>query len=942
MLQAPLPTILRHLRQWAGAEPLKDLTDVQLLQHFLGRRDQAAFAVLVQRHGRLVWGVCRHVLRHEHDAEDAFQATFLALARQAASLRHRETVAGWLYRVAHRTATRARLRQSKRHAHEKQVPAPPEGQPFAELAWRELQRVLGEELDRLPEKYRAPFLLCCLEGRSKAEAARQLGWNEGTVSSRLARARQRLRLRLARRGMALPAVLAAGTLSLQTAAPAAVLRSTVRAAGRLSADPRVAGLIPAPVAALMEGVPSTMSRKIVALLVLTLSLLALGNGLLRQQPAAAQTTDRAPAQAPKAPPARETPPARENSVKPAVVRGRVLDPAGKPFLGARVYLVYQTLINRSREVQAASAQDGRFRLTVPAPGRDDPWEGMFVLAVAKGYGPGVEWARNPVEAGKLTLRLVKDDVPLTGRVHDLQGLPVAGVTVRVDSLSVAAREDLTAWLKALRANPNDAAAVDGQFLSEVAHPLLGKIFPPATTDKDGRFRLRGFGLERVVGLTILGPTVEYREVKAMTRPGPARALPSSRSYLGGSVAYYGARFLHAAAPSRPIVGVVRDKDTGKLLAGVTVQSHRLAGSQVGGLALVRTTTDSRGRYRLLGMPMGAGNQVKAVPGTGQPYLMAVKDVGKGRGLGPATVHFDLKRGVWIKGRVTDKATGKPWKAQVEYFAFADNPYLREAPGFATDYYLVTDADGSFRLVGLPGRGLVAARAWGDRWLMAAGADRIKGRDERGFFPTAPSLCQARGYHTLVEVNPARGADSVTCAVRLDPGRTVQGTVRGPDGKPLAGALAQGLIAYGGFGQWDNYPLKTAAFTVFGLEPGGQREVLFLHDEKRLAGAVVVQGDQKGPCVVRLQPWGTVRGRLVGKDGRPRAGVDLQLKGEPLPGSRGRFQTGTDGRFHFAGLVPGRPYYLLEMKDRYVPRGQVGAAVNVKAGQTRDLGDVRVQ
>src|SRR5262249_41782585 len=114
----------------------------------------------------------------------------------------------------------------------------------------------------------------------------------------------------------------------------------------------------------------------------------------------------------------------------------------------------------------------------------------------------------------------------------------------------------------------------------------------------------------------------------------------------------------------------------------------------------------------------------------------------------------------------------------------------------------------------------------------------------------------------------------------------------------------------------------------------------LHDAKRLAGAVVVRGDQKRPYTVRLQPWCTVRGRLVDKDGRPRGEVDLRLLGEPLPGARGQFQTGMDGKFHFTGLVPGRSYYVVEMKDRFVPRGQVGAALQVKAGQTRDLGDVQ--
>src|SRR5262249_45036987 len=154
---------------------------------FVTHGDQAAFAELVARHGACVWAVCRRVLGQDQDAEDAFQAVFLILGRKAGAIRKRESVGSWLHGVAYRTAMKVRRAAGRRQAREKRAgaaarePPPPE-----QAAARELQRLLDEELARLAEKYRAPFVLCCLEGLTRVEAARELGWAEGTVSSRLA------------------------------------------------------------------------------------------------------------------------------------------------------------------------------------------------------------------------------------------------------------------------------------------------------------------------------------------------------------------------------------------------------------------------------------------------------------------------------------------------------------------------------------------------------------------------------------------------------------------------------------------------------------------------------------------------------------------------------------------------------------------------------------
>jgi RNA polymerase sigma factor (sigma-70 family) len=275
--------VLRYLRQFVGRGAAEGALDRQLLTRFAASRDEAAFTALVQRHGGMVLGVCRRVLANAADADDAFQATFLVLVRKAASIRQPELLANWLYGVAFRTARTARAAAGRRASREKELLDMPDEERLEDQTRRELRWSLDEELVRLPDKYRLPIVLCYLEGRTKEEAAQALGWPHGTVSVRLARARELLRGRLSRRGLALPSTFLAACLFEESAAAAvshALAAATVQSAILYaSSQAALAGAIAPPVAALTKGVLKAMfmtKLKFAATVVVALGIVTMG------------------------------------------------------------------------------------------------------------------------------------------------------------------------------------------------------------------------------------------------------------------------------------------------------------------------------------------------------------------------------------------------------------------------------------------------------------------------------------------------------------------------------------------------------------------------------------------------------------------------------------------------------------------------------------------
>ena len=329
MATGPIHGVLDHVRRAALREDEAVCTDGELLSRYLARREEAAFAALVRRHGPMVLGVCRRLLGSHADAEDAFQATFLVLVRKAASVRPRERVANWLHGVACHTAQKVRAGAARRQVKERTAgemhrPDTPDE------AYQELLPLLDRELQRLPERYRVPIVLCELEGKTHQEAARQLGWPVGTVSGRLSRGRALLARRMKRYGAAPPELAPA-------AVPPVLAAATAKAATAFAAGSAAAAVVSAKVIALAEGTVKTMlltKLRAITSVLLAVALAATtmglgGTALARRALAAGQGAAGDAAARPEAGPAEEGKPAAK-----AVPNAGALESAdGKPTVG---------------------------------------------------------------------------------------------------------------------------------------------------------------------------------------------------------------------------------------------------------------------------------------------------------------------------------------------------------------------------------------------------------------------------------------------------------------------------------------------------------------------------------------------------------------------------------------------------------------------------------
>ncbi|HTU93571.1 MAG TPA: sigma-70 family RNA polymerase sigma factor [Gemmataceae bacterium] len=662
MAKEQMGVVLREIRRLVGGSPGDEPTDGQLLHRFAECRDEAAFDGLLRRHGPLVFGVCRRVLGEVQDAEDAFQATFLILARRASALDRRGSVAGFLYMVAYRIALRAKADAARRRERERKAAKAMAIETADEWLWREVRPVLDEELQRLPEKYRLPILLCYLEGKTQQEAAGLLGWTKGTVSGRLARARDILRGRLLRRGQSLSAAaLSAGlTDSASAALPASLRKASLDAALRFAVGQSATGAaVNLAQAALRE--MGWFQGKAIASLLLTVAVLAAATGTLLPHLAAPpqpQPNRDEKAKQSKAADNRDTDPVH------ARIEGAVIDAAGRPVPQARVWLQeLSKTTTRFRSVEVD--RQGHFRFVKVEPGN------VRLAAIAKGYSLG-------------------------GLNYLLQEGQVANNL----KLKLTAPRDLR-----LRITGEDGKALKGAALSALVWKTAGTdwFWLPLEILKREKIVISASDRDGVLTIPVLPLDALCQGI--IQHPDFVRA-PFEKAKPGGEPV--AVRMVRGA----PLTIIAIDASTGKPATHARVT---LAGLLDSRLDLIDEPVDDQGRLlvRLVDARM-ATIQVR------DPELVSINwgIIRKWSGSdGGQTFRFELCRKAKVRGRVVDAKTKKPAAGvRVGLVAPQDRQLLT---------YGFTDELGRYEIAGPEGRTSIKVISGGGYWTENNAEDHVK-------------------------------------------------------------------------------------------------------------------------------------------------------------------------------------------------------------------------
>jgi beta-lactamase regulating signal transducer with metallopeptidase domain len=624
--------------------------------------------------------------------------------------------------------------------------------------------------------------------------------------------------------------------------------------------------------------------------------------------------------------------------------GRVLDPDGKPLAGAKLHLAHFRYTGQvPPAVRATSDSGGRFRIELPQQELVD-WT-TKVVATADGFGLGWadagQWADSnasepkKIDTSSLTIRLVRDDAPIAGRLVDLEGRPVVGATIRPEEILEPPQGDLAAFIAASTSGEGGSHEIEREYLKGKLWPRASGLPATILTDSDGRFSIRGVGAERLLRLTISGPTVQTKKINVLTRSlSPFLVTAARGSPDWGIALYYGASFTHAAAPTKLVHGVVKDKETGQPLVGVRIVCTKTAEYSVYGPSGIEATTDEQGRYRLVGLPKGSGNHSIAIPAGGQPYLASGVEIPNTPGLEPVSLDIALKRGVVIEGRVIDKKTLEPLKAFVEYHSYLDNPNLADAPGFdraRVEEHVETKPDGSYRVVGLPGHGLLAAAYTGGAKQYLKGMGVPGGDVPGGILPIVPNGMMWE-FNLMSEVNLPQATTTFHTDIALETGVTRSVRVVDPDGRALNGArikLQPHILDL-------TPPQQTTEFSVEALRPNEVRPLLAFHDERKLAGHIEIKANEQGIAELKMEPWAILIGRLVDEVGDARAKVDIVNFARELK----PVTTDSQGRFRIDALVPGLAAEVWVSPMTGALSGTVAKGLVMQPGEIKDLGDVR--
>jgi RNA polymerase sigma factor (sigma-70 family) len=959
MSSSTLQAGVQRLRCLAAVQGRQDESDEQLLLAFTTRSDEAAFSVLVRRHGPMVFHVCRRVLGNQQDAEDAFQATFLVLARNAASLRNKTSLPSFLHGIAVRTAMKAKQTAARRGKRENRAPARPSVNPADELSWSEVRTLLDEEIARLPEKYRTAFVLCCLENLSQVEAARRLGRNERTLSSQLAAARKRLGQQLTRRGVALTAVLAAASLTAPASSlPVGLVTKTMKVILAASAGQGLASIISASVAELVQDTSAAMiasKAKTATIVLLAVSMLAgvsawayrgvainaLAPAALSAEPPPAKAEDKPRPSAVKS-----------ETTKSVEIEGRVLDPDDKPKTGAQLLLLEGGKVRRL----GATADDGRFTIAIPKEAK-----GGHLIAHAEGYG--IDFVDLPRgQPGKpLELRLVKDRV-IRGRVVNTEGKPIAGVRVTVSNLGVYADNKMDSFLIAWKKRHFMSGWPGG-----VKHIWsgTGTLFA-ATTDAEGRFVLAGLGDERLVTLHLKGAGIADSELMVVTRDGfdPKPYNQATNDNIPKGMERIAVRWLlHGPNPSavveaeKLIRGIVKDADTGKGRPGVVVRLTRREGGALLNLS-PEARTDAQGRYEIHGALKAQSYMLEAGEDVTEGYMNREVWAADTAGYDPITVDIVVKKGVIVTGKLIDQATGKPIRGFAFVAVLQGNPFVKDYPAFGNFHFRQTGADGTFRAVTLPGPVLLMGGP--NDWATVVTYKKpvpdpkypqyfTKDPNFTAYYGPGGGMSPLQGnYCKVLEIKA--DAKIVEQDIVLERASALPIRIEDADGKRLTD------VWVGGSSPQDWYPpihCKEAGCSAYQLEAGKSRLLVFFHPGRKLAGTLTLKGDEKEPVVAKLAPAASIKGRLLDAEGKPLAGVAIGVGYHQRVASEihniiheaKQAITDETGTFALTHLIPDQKltlsFHAGKRKFEHETK-PADPAIQLKPAERRDLGAIKLK
>ena len=665
--------------------------------------------------------------------------------------------------------------------------------------------------------------------------------------------------------------------------------------------------------------------------------------------------------------------ATETETEQIQVSGVVRGPAGQPVEGATLKVFARThglwKKGEPEPIKLESTdENGRFSFEIAADQLpvsrepENPFDGIYLTALADGFGIGtLEFAELQPETGdagvhfsNLEIALCKSEVPIELTLVDTEGNPIVGATARVSHIYELKNNDPQPLIEGLR------KGVAGQ---NVYREYVGdwKLFhnglEPERSDENGVIRFSNIGDNRLALIDVQHKSIAIRSFSLLTTEfDGSLELVDNRMGLRSTTEFYGAKSTIACEPTQPIVGIAKDLETGEPLADVWVVGSMYAGSSLAGQRKLKVKTDEEGRFELYGMPKGVGNWITAVPGNDIPYFTQRIAVPNTPGLDVIEMDVPLQRGVWIRGKVTDKSTGDPVPfPRIIYSPFSDNPFAANSPAYDDDQFAtfqeryMSDANGDYQIVGFKGGGLIGLSTYNNNYPNGMGWDDIDDSKKDLGRQVSTTLDLAEGFSpsgptAMKQIDIPEDRDEFEVNFELESGMSVDLRLLDEDGQPLQGVVCRALHSI-----YDHERTVDSSLVAAGsFREGQERYVMFRHDERGIGRAELIQSSyskNRDPMDMILQPYSAIKGKLVDANGDPVIGaaINLDVGGGRDFGIRIRANsTNENGEFEIKNLPLCDNYSVIAMHQTGIVI--IGSKIEVGAGELIDFGtiDITVQ